>query len=158
MTSTDCYDMDVAVPKLAIGYTKERGPRGTIWRNNLYKHVIRGGPAGGGFSTVEDLLRFAEALRAGKLLAPANHRGALERETRSRITELRLWIRDRRHGVGSHRRPWRGVRGHQLQSRHLPRLGFTAVVLSNYDEGGEPVSQKIRELISRLEPGPREAR
>jgi hypothetical protein len=32
-------------------------------------HVLRGGPAGGGYSTVEDLFRFAKALKEYKLLS-----------------------------------------------------------------------------------------
>jgi hypothetical protein len=31
-------------------------------------HVVNGGPAGGGFSTVEDLVKFAAALQSHKLL------------------------------------------------------------------------------------------
>ena len=32
---------------------------------------MRGGPMGGGYSTVEDLLRFDQAFRSGKLVSPA---------------------------------------------------------------------------------------
>lgn len=71
MVNTDAYEMDRDTPNLAIGYTAghmaEPGePQGT--RNNLFMHVVKGGPAGGGFSTVEDLIRFAAALQNGKLL------------------------------------------------------------------------------------------
>ena len=61
--------MDRPVPNLAIGYSKEYDITGASWTNNLYKHVIRGGPAGGGFSTVEDLFAFDRALRSYKLLS-----------------------------------------------------------------------------------------
>src|SRR5262249_27875103 len=71
MANTDAYEMDRDTPNLAIGYTQghmaEPGePEGL--RNNLFMHVVKGGPAGGGFSTVEDLTRFAVALQNGKLL------------------------------------------------------------------------------------------
>ena len=48
---TDAYELDQDTPNLAIGYTRmdmngrtSSGPR----RNNLFMHVIKGGPAGGG--------------------------------------------------------------------------------------------------------------
>src|SRR5205085_7642385 len=52
---------------------KEYTASGVRFRNNLYTHVMRGGPAGGGFSTVEDLLKFSEALRAGRLVSAASY-------------------------------------------------------------------------------------
>ena len=63
--------MDHNTPNLAIGYTAEfaQSPEEARRRqNNLYLHVVKGSPAGGSFSTVEDLLRFANALSAHKLL------------------------------------------------------------------------------------------
>ena len=51
MTHSDCYEMDYPVENLAIGYSPDwESPYS--WQNNYYKHVIKGGPAGGGFSTV----------------------------------------------------------------------------------------------------------
>ena len=69
MVNTDSYEMDYPVENLAIGYSPDKNsPYG--WQNNLFKHVIKGGPAGGGFSTVNDLHRFALAIKAGKLVSP----------------------------------------------------------------------------------------
>jgi CubicO group peptidase (beta-lactamase class C family) len=69
MTNSDSYEMDYPVENLAIGYSPDwKSPY--RWQNNLYKHVIKGGPAGGGFSTVKDLHRFALALLSGKLVSP----------------------------------------------------------------------------------------
>ena len=76
MASTDAFEMDHDVPNLAIGYTPDRASPeqplvlGKV-KNNLYLHVVKGGPAGGGFSTTGDLVRFADALLHGKLVAPA---------------------------------------------------------------------------------------
>jgi CubicO group peptidase (beta-lactamase class C family) len=68
MTDSDCYEMDYPVENLAIGYSPDFASP-YKWQNNLYKHVIKGGPAGGGFSTVRDLHKFALAMLSGKLVS-----------------------------------------------------------------------------------------
>ncbi len=55
MINSDCYDLDRVNPNLAVGYEKEYTDDGVQFRNNIFSHVIRGGAAGGGYSTVEDL-------------------------------------------------------------------------------------------------------
>lgn len=74
MADTDSYEADVPVPNMAEGYTRNwgreenaPGPRHT----NIYTRPARGSAAGGGYSTAEDLLRFANALLAGKYAGPA---------------------------------------------------------------------------------------
>jgi len=66
MKDTDSYELDDPIANVAAGYTKESG-RGTGWRESFTRQPGRGSPAGGGYSTVDDLLRFAQALRSGKL-------------------------------------------------------------------------------------------
>ncbi|HYJ34080.1 MAG TPA: serine hydrolase [Candidatus Binatia bacterium] len=68
MKDTDSYQQDDPVRNLAEGYTKSSG-RGTDgrWRDAALMHPWRGSPAGGGYSTVDDLYRFAQALRSGTL-------------------------------------------------------------------------------------------
>ena len=76
MKDTDAYELDHDPQNLAIGYTPDRDdPNEPLvpgkLRNNLYMHVVKGGPAGGGFSTVGDLIAFGDALLHGKLLPSA---------------------------------------------------------------------------------------
>lgn len=69
MINSGCFDNDRPVPNLAIGYEKKYTDEGFYWRNNIFDHTVKGGPAGGGFSTVEDLFHFARALLDGKLVS-----------------------------------------------------------------------------------------
>jgi len=74
MKDTDHYASDGRTPNLASGYTRERlpgvEPGASGWTDNARTRPFRGSPAGGGYSTLDDLLRFTEAMRASKLLEP----------------------------------------------------------------------------------------
>ena len=65
MTSTGSDPEDQQVPKRSVGYTQMEGPQ---LRPNTDTLPYRGTSAGGGYSTVEDFLRFANALHDHKLL------------------------------------------------------------------------------------------
>ena len=66
MTATGSAPEDSLVPGRSVGYTRQLGP-GTL-RSNAPTLPWRGTPAGGGYSTVGDLARFAVALREHRLL------------------------------------------------------------------------------------------
>lgn len=69
MTGSGFWPLDLVVPNRADGYTRDDAVPGA-WRNNLFVNQFRGGPAGGGYSTVEDLSIFITALGDGRLLSP----------------------------------------------------------------------------------------
>ena len=146
MINTDAYQLDEVNPNLAVGYQREFRDDGTKrYRNNIFMHVIRGGPAGGGYSTAEDLVRFAEALKAGKLVSPA---------TFELLTTPKPDLSSPRYGYGFSLDPETGVVGH---SGGFPGIssnldifkgtGYVAVVMSNYGGGSQPVTEKIRSLV-----------
>ncbi len=154
MTNTACYEMDHDTPNLAIGYTNEGPsplPEGEKW-NNLYLHVVKGGPAGGCFSTVEDLVRFAFGLREAKLLS---------QELTATMTTGKIAPNAERpesryaYGIGERTLPSERIVGHgggfpgiNGQLDIYWTRGYAVAVLSNYDPpAAEDVAQKIRGFI-----------
>ncbi len=80
MTGTGFEPETASVPKRAVAYTKHDGQ----WVRETKSLPWRGMSAGGGYSTVADMVKFAEALQGGKLVSPAllqqattaqNHKG-----------------------------------------------------------------------------------
>jgi CubicO group peptidase (beta-lactamase class C family) len=67
MTASDSFELDAIVPNLAEGYTRDAGPG---LRRNVYTKPARGSAAGGGYSTVRDMLAFSRALLANRLASP----------------------------------------------------------------------------------------
>lgn len=145
MSNTDCYELDHVNPNLAIGYEKQYGNGGVTFVNNIFSHVMRGGPQGGGYSTVEDLLKFAIALRANKLV------GA---EYVKQLLSAKPDLNSPTYGYGFQIDPALQVAGHGGGflgiSSNLDMFlgnGWTAIVMSNYGQGARPVQQKMRELV-----------
>jgi CubicO group peptidase (beta-lactamase class C family) len=146
MTNTDCYEMDYPVENLAIGYSPDwKSPYG--WQNNLYKHVIKGGPAGGGFSTVGDLHKFALALLDEKFVSAetlktmwTDHLGA------NYGYGFRVAV-DAAGKVVGHGGGFDGINSNLdifLDS------GFIVAVMSNIDMGASPLARKIGQLVARM--------
>jgi D-alanyl-D-alanine carboxypeptidase len=69
MSGSGDWPLDFVVPNRADGYIRDEAVPGA-WRNNLFVNQYRGGPAGGGYSTIEDLTTFITALGDGRLLSP----------------------------------------------------------------------------------------
>jgi CubicO group peptidase (beta-lactamase class C family) len=154
MKNTDAYQITEATPNLAMGYTNlgpddkpASGPR----RDNTGSRPNRGGPAGGGYSTVEDLMRFATALRDHKLL---------NAKSTELITTGKVDMgRGGKYGYGFGEQQMNGYRifGHNggapgigSDLSILPEPGYVAVVMTNYDPPlMMPVVRKLRELLTQ---------
>ena len=70
MTATGSAPEDSLLPGRAVGYTRQLVPGALV--SNAPTLPYRGTPAGGGYSTVGDLARFAVALREHRLLDSAH--------------------------------------------------------------------------------------
>ena len=146
MMNTDCYEMDYPVENLAIGYSPDRNSH-YGWQNNLYLHVIKGGPAGGGFSTVRDLHRFALALQGGKLVS-ADSLKVLWKDYLGANYGYGFSVAEGPNGkVVGHGGGFPGINGNL---DIFIDKGYIVAVLSNYDRGASPVADKITQLLARV--------
>lgn len=141
MNNTDHYELDIPTPNLAIGYTRldangqpRKGPR----RNNLFLLGVKGSPAGGGYSTVDDLLNFCTALRNHRFLSPKYTKLALK-YTRARTN------REAKPRVFGHAGGGPGIGA--IFEMYFD-LSYIDVILSNYDPDSMwAIHNKIRDLI-----------
>ena len=148
MKDTGFYDPKQWAPKLAVGYTKPRDGGEKEIDNNSMREV-RGGPAGGGFSTAPDMVKFHVALRENKLLD--------ERHARLVMTEKvdsGEMIGKYGYGFGIKDGNGKEIVGHNgggpgiaAQFDMFPGNNYTAVIFMNRDRMMMPVMAKLRELI-----------
>jgi CubicO group peptidase (beta-lactamase class C family) len=145
MTNSDCYELDKVNSNLAVGYEKEYTDAGIEFSNNVFKHVMRGGPAGGGYSTVDDLFKFDVALRSGKLVGQEMVKILLSAKPELNSPDYGYGFQiDKDLSIAGHGGGFPGI------SSNLDMFlsnGYSAAVMSNYGFAAIPVSDKIRELV-----------
>jgi D-alanyl-D-alanine carboxypeptidase len=126
----------------AVGY--KRGQSG--WVPNTDELPYRGTSAGGGYSTVQDLFRFANALRQHKLLGAAY--------TSLLTTGTQATPDGSKYGYGFFDVDLNGVRyfghgggapGMNAEFRVFPDSGYTVIVLANVDP---PVATIVADYVS----------
>ncbi len=152
MDSSGFLELDRVNKNLAIGYAERWSASGVEVVNNLFDHVVRGGPAGGSFATVGDLFRFTEALKQGKLVSKAMV------ET---LTTAKPDLGSPFYGYGFGIHPGRVLYGHSggytgLSANldiALDPPGWVIVVLAN-DMGMRAPMLKARHLIGVAAPEP----
>jgi CubicO group peptidase (beta-lactamase class C family) len=159
MTNTGSQPEDEAVANRSIGYTKMRPPGegapgaaapgedAAIWRPNTDTLPYRGTSAGGGYSTVGDLLRFADALLTHKLLDAKHtelvYTGKVETPRRGKYaygfqdSTTPDGVRTVGHGGGAP-----GMNGELII---CPQSGYAIAVLANLDP---PVASRLAEYVS----------
>jgi CubicO group peptidase (beta-lactamase class C family) len=156
MDRSGLLELDRVNKNLAVGYSERWSADGVEVLNNLFDHVVRGGPAGGGFATVGDLFRFTEALRDGKLVS---------RPMVELLTTAKPELGAPLYGFGFGIHPGRVLYGHSGGyfglSSNLDVVedpaGWVIVVLAN-DMGMRAPVLKARQLIGVTAPEPTETR
>jgi D-alanyl-D-alanine carboxypeptidase len=143
MTSTDSLPEDQNVADRSVGYTQFGG-------NGLQRNTdtlpYRGTSAGGGYCTVEDFLRFANALTNHKLLNAQN----TELLTTGKVDTPRgdkyaFGFMDNGEGTAMrHFGHGGGAPGMNGDLQIFPQTGYVIVVLSNLDP---PAASRISDFI-----------
>jgi CubicO group peptidase (beta-lactamase class C family) len=139
MRSTGALPESVDVPDRAVGYL--RTSPGSDWVPNTDTLPWRGTAAGGGYSTVGDLLRFAQALGSGRLISEAT----LAEATRPHQQQYGYGLDVQGQGrLGSYGHGG-GAPGMNGELRVFPELGYVVVALSNLDP---PAASELVEFFT----------
>jgi D-alanyl-D-alanine carboxypeptidase len=144
MTRTGSLPENHAVPDRSIGYTKAPGT--TAWTPNTDTLPYRGTSAGGGYSTVEDLTRFAHALLSHKLLSPHSTNLLIAGKVKAGPgTRYAYGFEDARDADGN---GWvghgGGAPGINGDLKIYPKSRYVVAVLTNIDP---PAAQRISEYL-----------
>ncbi|WP_291911057.1 serine hydrolase [Chitinophaga sp. CB10] len=147
MYDTDAYELDNAVPRIAIGYSMSPEDPGQ-WKNNIYVNVVKGGPAGGSYSTAADLLRFANAVLTNQLLNKENTalyiNGKVKYDKGSYAYGMSIDTLNG-HPLFGHTGGHFGIANELMV---CPDLGFTVIILTNGEvENYWEASNFIKRLI-----------
>ena len=141
MDSTGSLPESDLVPRRAKGYTRRDG----TWQSNAETLPWRGTAAGGGYSTVGDLLRFAEALESGSLLSAE----LMAEATEPQSEQYGYGFSVRGEGLARSYGHGGGAPGMNGELRVFPRLGYVLVGLSNLDP---PAASRLVEFIANRLP------
>lgn len=149
MVATGSEPEDEKVGDRSVGYTRRRP--GEQWQPNADTLPYRGTSAGGGYSTVEDLLGFATALQKNQLL---------DAHYIEMLTTGKVDTPNGRYAYGFADRRINGTRcfGHGGGAPGMngdleicPGTGYVIVVLANLDP---PAAARISEFIANRLPPP----
>ncbi len=125
------------VARRSTGYMKKDGK----WLLNTDTLPWRGTSAGGGYSTVGDLLRFADALQSGKLVSKA----LLAEATRNQVEAYGFGFGVRGEGKWQWYGHGGGAPGMNGELRVIPQQGYVLIALSNFDP---PAATRVVEFIA----------
>lgn len=151
MTATGSAPEDSLVPVRSVGYTRQVMPGALV--SNAPTLPYRGTPAGGGYSTVGDLARFAVALREHRLLDSAHTALLLDGKVRlGEVSEYAYGFFDRVVGGRRFVGHGGGAPGMNGELAFEPDGGYVVVVLSNFDPPA--AGQVAGFILGRLPPTP----
>lgn len=141
MSGSGSEPESVAVAGRAVGYMRD--PDTLQWTPNTTTLPFRGSPAGGGYATARDLLRFAEALLSHRLLDDGHTQLLVTGKVAAGGVNYAYGFDDRRATLG-----WighnGGAPGMSGDLRIYPGGGYVVVVLANVDPF---IASKIADFI-----------
>lgn len=152
MDNTGFYEMDLPIEKCAVGYTRESwfSPEDGQRRSNQFIYGVKGSPSEHCFSTAHDLFLFLRAVDTGQLLNVQYRDMCFTPHAADKQPGISYGygfhiINDGKHGllIGHGGRAMGGDAFAVLYRD----LGYTLVVLSNYDR---PAARKVLNGIADL--------
>lgn len=159
MTNTDSYELTEVVPNLAIGYGRfDDDPMGVDpRRSNIAFLPWKGSPAGGGYSTPPDLLKFAKAFTTDKLVSRQTRENLISAKTVMAgsyrpgsygfgfVTEEFSRMKTFGHGGGG------ANSGINCDMKIFADGSFTVIVMGNYDSpAADDMAYEITRLLARI--------
>ena len=146
MKHSDHYKANDSASGIAVGYMA--GEDGLV--SNSEDLGLMGSPAGGGYATANDLLKFSKAIEAGLLLdqATLDQIWTPYEELGPDFGYGYLWGTGKISGqrwVGHNG----GAPGISADYHYYPESGVTVVVLANRDRIAQPVSDWLNQLVSQ---------
>jgi CubicO group peptidase (beta-lactamase class C family) len=159
MQNTYCYEIDRIVPNLAMGYTHDPDIDNLCldhYINNFLIIPVKGSSAGGGYSTIDDLVSFAKALKKGDLISEHS----LEMMQEPTITRGIELLRSEGYGYGCQT----GIIGKNKFYGHgggapgvatmlmiFPDIDVVVAILTNWDPMYEIFAeQQILNIVTRM--------
>jgi len=154
--SADFYEADMPVPGLATAYSRFNRYINDTSKISIPVFIgpVKGSPAGGAFASAIDMFKFSEALLGYKLLH--------QKSTSDVVTGKAAYGRpeqQKKYGYGFANQVENGklivfhdgaANGISTQLDIYPELGYTVIVLSNYDHPSSwNVVKRTRELITK---------
>ena len=146
MTGSGSEPEDVAVPGRAIGYMQEKG----AWVPNTGTLPYRGTSAGGGYTTVGDLLRFATAI-TGHVLLDAKHTALLTtgKVETGQGDKYAYGFEDTIEGGVRSFGHSGGAPGMNGDLRIFPESGYVVAALANTGSGASQVASWVGERLPK---------
>jgi len=148
MSNTIDFYPDKTLPGVAMGYEKVDKSGMFHWRKTAFSGKINGSSSGGGYSTVEDLLKFSAALKSNKLI---------RKESKELHMSEKPLLNSYNYGYGFiiYRSGKFGqIVGHGGAApgvstcfRMFLNRGYTVIILSNYSRASLDVLSKIKSLL-----------
>jgi CubicO group peptidase (beta-lactamase class C family) len=149
MNNTGFYEKDLPIDNCAVGYTRQNwfGPTDGQLRHNHFIYAVKGSPSEHCFSTVQDMFLFLQALQTRRLLDTYHTELCFTPHASGEQPGVSYGygfhiIDDGEHGhvIGHGGR----ALGGDAFALMYEDLGYTAVVLSNYDRPA------ARNVINRI--------
>lgn len=156
MNNADFYESDIPTPGIATAYTKQnRYINDTSkFSKPIFIAPVKGSPAGGAYASVTDMFNFTSALLDYKLLNKESTKNVLAGKASYGKPE-----QQKKYAYGFANQIENGnliifhdggANGISTELDIYPELGYSIIVLSNYDNPASwNVVKKIRELITK---------